>query len=158
MTYVIAGVHRSSHIYQDGKICKMCTRALNHGITRLIVCPLQSLSRPRPIPNPTCVQSSNMTLCISSLMMLQIYNLHNHLRISKVPEYTARVGIIFTKFLKCLNKVRSLYLANQTVINMYAYTYILYIPCTSLERQSKQLLNVTRFLAYQYEVHLHWVL
>ena len=63
-------------------------------------------------PFPILRVCSQATLhCVSSFTktftMLQIYNVHIHLRISKVPEYTARVGIIFAKSLKCLNKVKS---------------------------------------------------
>ena len=62
VTYIISGVHRSSHIHQDGKTCKVCTVALNNSIICLIVCPLQSLSRPRPTPKPTCIQSNSSML------------------------------------------------------------------------------------------------
>ena len=145
------------------KMAKLVRCVLLHWITvSLVLSSVLCSPSVDHAPFPILRVCSQATLrCVSSFTktftMLQIYNLHNHLRISKVPEYTAWVGIIFTKSLKCLNKV-SLYLATQTVINMCAYTYILYVASTSSERQRKQLLNVTWCLTYQYEVHLHWVL
>ena len=62
VTYIISGFHRSSHVHQDGKACEVCTVALNNSIIRLVICPLQSLSRPRPIPKPTCIQSNTSML------------------------------------------------------------------------------------------------
>ena len=116
VTYIISGVHRSSHIHQDGKTCKMCTVALNNSIICLIVCPLQSLGRPRPTPKPTCIQSNSSIYAVKAKTstMSQVYaktltmlpTISTILRITKVPEYTARVGIIFTKFLKCLKQSR----------------------------------------------------
>ena len=122
------------------KMAKLVRCVLLHWITVSLVlssvlCSPSVDHAPFPI---LCVCSQATLRCVSSFTktftMLQIYNPHNHLRISKVPEYTARVGIIFTKSLKCLNKVKSV---TKTVINMYAYTYILYVASTSSERQKK---------------------
>lgn len=95
------------------KMAKLVRCVLLHWITvSLVLSSVLCSPSVDHAPFPILRVCSQATLrCVSSFTktftMLQIYNLQNHLRISKVPEYTARVGIIFTKSLKCLNKVKS---------------------------------------------------
>lgn len=159
MTYIISGFHRSSHVHQDGKACEVCTVALNNSIIRLIVCPLQSLSRPRPTPKPTCIQSNTTMLwklrpqwCHKFKVKLWECYLQSPLTCHQSPRIHSEDWYHFHQVSEMFEAKQSLYLATKTVICIYST-----FPAP-IESLSKHPLNVTQYLTYQYEVNLHGVL